>query len=41
MSFLHLIQINKNNTFVAKSQMERLVPQIDSLLELLEEEISK
>ncbi|MBC6365645.1 DUF6090 family protein [Algoriphagus sp. AK58] len=37
--FLHLVQINKNSTFVAKSQMERLVPHIDSLLNLLKVEV--
>lgn len=37
--FLHLVQINKNSTFVAKSQMERLVPHMDSLLNLLKVEV--
>ena len=39
--FLHLVQINKINTFVAKSQMERLITPIDRLLILLKEELSK
>jgi hypothetical protein len=37
--FLHLIQLHKNNTFVTKNRLESLLPPIDSLILLVEEEL--
>jgi hypothetical protein len=37
--FLHLIQIQKRNTFVTKSRLEDLLPPMDELIQLLEAEL--
>lgn len=37
--FLHLIQIQKRNTFVTTNRLESLLPPLDELIELLEEEL--
>jgi hypothetical protein len=37
--FLHLIQIQKRNTFVTKSRLESLIPPLDELIQLLEMEL--
>lgn len=37
--FLHLLQIQKRNTFVTKSRLEDLLPPMDELIQLLEEEL--
>lgn len=37
--FLHLIQIQKRNTFVTKNRLESLLPPIDELIALLEAEL--
>lgn len=39
--FLHLIQIQKRNTFVTKSRLEGLLPPLDELIQLLEEELKE
>ena len=37
--FLHLIQLHKNNTFVTKNRLESLLPPIDKLILLVDEEL--
>jgi hypothetical protein len=37
--FLHLIQIQKRNTFVTKNRLESLLPPFDELIQLLEEDL--
>jgi hypothetical protein len=37
--FLHLIQLQKRNTFVTKSRLESLLPPIDELISLLDSEL--
>ena len=37
--FLHLIQIQKRNTFVTKNRLESLLPPIDELISLLDAEL--
>ncbi|MFN3997516.1 DUF6090 family protein [Algoriphagus sp.] len=39
--FLHLIQIQKRNTFVTKSRLESLLSPLDELIQLLEEELKE
>lgn len=38
--FLHLIQIQKRNTFVTKNRLESLLPPIDELISLLDAELN-
>ncbi len=37
--FLHLIQLHKNNTYTTKTRLESLLPPIDSLILMVEEEL--
>ncbi|TFV93659.1 hypothetical protein E4S40_15560 [Algoriphagus kandeliae] len=37
--FLHLIQIQKNSTFIFKSRIENLIPALDNLIGLIEREL--
>lgn len=37
--FLHLIQLYKNNTYVTRSRIESLLPTMDELIILIEEEL--
>ncbi|MDF2156733.1 DUF6090 family protein [Algoriphagus sp. CAU 1675] len=39
--FLHLIQIQKNSTYVFKSRIENLIPSLDNLIGLIERELIK
>lgn len=37
--FLHLIQLHKNSTFVTKNRLESLLPPIDELIALIDQEL--